>query len=89
LAGTKGVATRVFLHDDDSGGSKEVMKNEKMRKTGWRQESADYQWGEKFASEDFDWHFEAQCKPTRWRIARKYTTCQVLSGYHSNGAVRR
>ena len=33
-------------------------------------------------------HFEAQHKPTRWRIAQKYTTCQVLSGYHSNGAVK-
>src|SRR6266403_1033457 len=34
---------------------------------------------------DIDWHFEAQCKRTRGRIARKYTACQLLSTYHSNG----
>ena len=26
-----------------------------------------------------DWHFEAQCKRTRGRIAHKYTACQLLS----------
>jgi len=26
-----------------------------------------------------EWHFEAQCKRTRGRIAQKYTACQLLS----------
>ena len=40
---------------------------------------------ERSSGGDIDWHFEAQCKRTRGRIARKYTACQLLSTYHSNG----
>src|SRR6266478_9807019 len=34
-------------------------------------------------------HFEAYCEDTRGRIAQKYSACQLLSGNHSNGAVKR
>src|SRR6266446_2685709 len=41
------------------------------------------------SSEDGIRHFEAQCEDTRGRIAQKYSACQLLSGHHSNGAVKR
>jgi len=36
----------------------------------------------------FDWPFETQGKQTLTDIAQKYSTCQLLSGYHSNGTVK-
>ena|SRR6266850_3124769 len=40
-------------------------------------------------SEDGIRHFKAQCKDTRGGTEQRHSACQLLSGYHSNGVVRR